>query len=162
MKKFFTAFLICFVIVAIAWVVVNPQQAADPPESMESIESATFQKPDPGPQTVVFYFHGEKRCRTCLQIESSTNAAIEESFSLELDSGDLELRSVNFDLKANQHYRDDFELTFGTVVVANYLDGEVLNYRNLEKVWDLVWDDAAFREYIEENTFAVLEGTTEG
>jgi hypothetical protein len=162
-KKILTIILSVFVLTAVIVIFAGPRENNVPSVEPAAAESATGREGLNQPvsekgavRTVVFYFHGDKRCRTCLQIEKSARAAIEDGFEEELKAGELAFRSVNFDEPGSMHYRDDFDLSFGTVVVANYLNGEIHGFTNLEKVWDLVWDDEAFRSYVQEGAREML------
>ena len=101
--------------------------------------------------TVVYYFHGTQRCMTCNKIEELARSAVEEGFAEELDAGRLSVESVNVDDPANEHFIRDFQLTARTVVVAKGKD-----YKHLDKTWQLVHDEDAFRKYAQENIAAML------
>ena len=101
--------------------------------------------------TVVYYFHGTQRCMTCNKIEELARSAVEEGFAEELDAGRLRFESVNVDDAANEHFILDFQLTARTVVVAKGKD-----YQRLDKSWQLVHDEDAFRKYAQENIAAML------
>lgn len=81
----------------------------------------------------VTYFHGSKRCKTCMDIEARTKAAVEAAFASEIAEGRVLFRSVNIEEAANAHYVKDYGLTFSTVVVSR---GDA--YERLDNVWQLV------------------------
>ena len=68
-----------------------------------------------------------------------------------MDAGRLRFESVNVDDAANEHFIRDFQLTARTVVVAKGKD-----YQRLDKSWQLVHDEDAFRKYAQENIAAML------
>ncbi|MCB9832125.1 MAG: hypothetical protein H6807_06580 [Planctomycetes bacterium] len=104
----------------------------------------------------VFYFHGDERCRTCNKIEAETERVVSTRFAAELASGELVLKVVNFDRPENLHYRDDYQLAFGTVLVRGR--GEEAAWKNLEEVWDHVnADPPAFEDYLVANLRQMLE-----
>ncbi|HDP95991.1 MAG TPA: hypothetical protein ENN40_11630 [Candidatus Aminicenantes bacterium] len=70
------------------------------------------------PKTVVYYFHGNSRCRTCLTIEKYTRQAVNNGFADELEKGEMELRAVNVDLKENRHFIQDYQLFSRSVVLS--------------------------------------------
>lgn len=81
----------------------------------------------------VTYFHGAKRCKTCMSIEAQTKAAVETAFASEIAEGRVLFRSVNIEEAANAHYVKDYGLTFSTVVVSR---GDI--HERLDNVWQLV------------------------
>jgi len=107
-------------------------------------------------QVSVYYFHGDERCATCLAIEAQTTDVVREHFAPELDLGQLRYEVVNYDEPANQHFRDDFDLAYGTVVVQGA--DEARSWESLDDVWTLIHDDPAdFEAYLVEHIRAALE-----
>ena len=99
-------------------------------------------------QRIAYYFHRTARCHTCLSMETWTSQAVARA-----NSGDSAARlgwqAVNLDEPANAHFADDFQLSFGTVVVAEYRDGQAIRWKNLEKVWEFSADETTFSQYLE-------------
>ncbi len=105
----------------------------------------------------VFYFHGDTRCPTCRDIETRTEQLVRKRFAAELDAGALQYVAINYDVDANRHYREDFELTFGSVVVR--VDGTTTTWENLADVWSLIHEDdeSRFDAYLAEHIAKMLE-----
>ena len=101
---------------------------------------------------VAYYFHGNKRCSTCRKLEAYSEEAVTGGFASELDSGELVWRVVNTDDAANAHFVTDFELVTKSVVLVEYRDGEVVRWKNLKLVWQLVRDKDGFITYVREAT----------
>lgn len=101
---------------------------------------------------VAYYFHGNKRCSTCRKLEAYSEEAIVGGFASELESGELEWRVVNTDEAANAHFITDFELVTKSVVLVEYRDGEVVRFKNLKLVWQLVGDEDGFVTYVRDET----------
>ncbi|MCU0233329.1 MAG: nitrophenyl compound nitroreductase subunit ArsF family protein [Thermoanaerobaculales bacterium] len=101
---------------------------------------------------VVFYFHGNVRCATCRTIESYAHDAVRTGFADELDDGVLSWRVVNVDEPANKHYVEDFRLVTRSVVLAEVRNGTVVRFENLDKVWQLVRNQADFVSYVQSET----------
>ena len=99
-----------------------------------------------------YYFHGNKRCSTCRKLEAYSEEAIVGGFASELESGELEWRVVNTDEAANAHFITDFELVTKSVVLVEYRDGEVVRFKNLKLVWQLVGDEDGFVRYVRDET----------
>lgn len=95
-----------------------------------------------------YYFHGDKRCANCNNMERFTQAAVTGGFAAECAKGSVRFRSLNTDEPAHAHFIDDFQLTMKLVVLAEERDGRVVRFTKLDKVWDEVKDEAGFKAYI--------------
>ena len=111
-----------------------------------------------GPQTIVYYFHTNKRCEKCKTIEAYTKGVIEADYADQLADGRMAWRMVNLDEPANKHFEKEFDLKFGTVVLAGTVDGTVEEFWKLDKVWKLTEDKAAFEAFVRDEIRAFLEG----
>ena len=109
----------------------------------------------PAPHLVVFYFHGTSRCRTCRAIEKYTRAAVQSGFEEELAAGKMELRAVNIDLKENRHFIKDYQLFTRSVVISMRKENKEVGWKRLDRVWELVGDEAAFTSYIQDEIRAI-------
>jgi hypothetical protein len=107
-------------------------------------------------ETIVYYFHGNVRCATCRTIEAYADEAVHAAFAAELEDGTLEWRVVNIDEPANRHFIQDFQLVTRSVVLAEYRDGTVVRFENLDKVWQLVRDKERFLDYVQGATRVFL------
>lgn len=112
--------------------------------------------PDTQPRLDIRYFHRTIRCPSCMLIEQFTKQAVEQSFASELSSGRATWASVNLDEPENAHYDKDYKLTAQSVVLSEVRGGRETRWKNLEKVWDLFNDEAAFTAYIQEGVLAWL------
>src|SRR5690606_31216827 len=77
---------------------------------------------------VAYFLHGNVRCQTCIDIETYSHEAITTVFADQLKSGKLEWRTVNYDTPENAHFRDDFQLAFQSVVLAEERDGKIVRW----------------------------------
>ena len=99
-------------------------------------------------KTVVYYFHGNMRCRTCNKIETYTKEAINAGFAGELKDGLLEIRIINTDKSENEHFIKDFQLTNRAVVLVRSRGDKLGKWKNLDRIWLLVRKKEAFQSYI--------------
>ena len=67
---------------------------------------------------VVYYFHGNRRCRTCMGIQRAIQTTVSERFGAETASGALVFREVNIDEPSNAHFVKEFDLSSSSMVVA--------------------------------------------
>jgi hypothetical protein len=105
----------------------------------------------------VYYFHGTRRCKTCLAIESNARKTLQEKFSKEMAQGVITWHAIDTDQKENEHFVKDFDLMFSSLILVKYKDGKQVEWKNLQKVWELVWDNDAYRDYIQKEMKAYLE-----
>ena len=101
-------------------------------------------------KTIVYYFHGNMRCRTCNKIEAYTKEAINVSFAGELADGLLEIRLVNTDKSENEHFIKDFQLTNRSVVLVRNRGDKLEKWKNLNRIWLLVRKKEIFQTYVSE------------
>lgn len=97
---------------------------------------------------VVYYFHRTGRCQTCLAMEAWTRQVVEL-----LNSGEVSRKTVlyvvNLDMPENEHFVQEFEITFNTVVIAKLHNGKPARWKNLADIWDFRSDEPAFKKHIE-------------
>jgi VanZ family protein len=108
-------------------------------------------------KTIVYYFHGNMRCRTCNKIEAYTKAAITAGFAKELADGSLEIQIVNTDKSENEHFIKDFQLTNRSVVLTRSRGEKLEAWKNLDRIWLLVRKKETFQSYIEDETRAFIK-----
>jgi hypothetical protein len=112
----------------------------------------------PARQIVATYFHGDVRCYTCKKIEADARAAIEQAFATELADGRVVIKAVNIDREENAHFVTDYSLVTRSLVLTEEAGGKVVRWVNLDKVWQLVRNEDAYREYVVGNVRAWLNG----
>ena len=81
-----------------------------------------------------------------------------QNFAENIDKSEIEIQSVNIEKSENEHFVTDFQLSMKTVVVANYVDGKIKDWKNLDKVWQLVGNKENFQNYITNETKNIIEG----
>jgi hypothetical protein len=102
-------------------------------------------------KVIAYYFHVTVRCQTCRTIEAYSKEAIDKGFAGDLKNGAIEWRLVNVQLPENRHFIQDYRLFTRSLVLVKVRDGKQVEWRNLEKVWDLVGDKADFVKYVQTN-----------
>ena len=105
---------------------------------------------------VVYYFHTTQRCTSCRAIEAYAHEAIVTGFPDSLRSGGIVWKLVNIDEKAHRHFIQDFRLYTKSVVLVSESKGRPLAWRNLERIWELLPDRAAFQRYVQAEVRAWL------
>jgi hypothetical protein len=98
---------------------------------------------------VVYYFHGNFRCPTCLKIEQLSARTVREAFEEQMGRGFLEWKAMDIDRPENKHFSADFDLSSPTLVVARFEGEEMRAFQKLDKVWELVeGDERKFEAYV--------------
>jgi hypothetical protein len=111
----------------------------------------------PPDKVVVYYFHGARRCPTCLGIQKIIQETVAQRFAIETDAGELVFRELDYDLDENKHYAEKFQLSFSTMIVGTMSGETVLEWENCDKVWEHAHDHPALRAYVEARISAYLE-----
>ena len=152
--KQFNRFILC---IAVVLSLVFTQHACSNDKSSEdaakhdiSAEKGNIQHPGAatGHQVIVYYFHGKFRCSTCRRIEQLTREAVSENFGDAIGTGALQIKVINVEEPQNSHFSKDYKLFTRSVVVSDMVNGKEMQWKNLQKVWELVHDEKAFKEYI--------------
>ena len=149
-KNLVAGALLLFVAASVAILVgreMRNSTADDAPPAAEQL---------PDNALVVYYFHGDTRCPTCRNIESYSHDAVQTAFADELAEHRLLWKVVNYEQPENCHFATEYEIVSPTVVLVRTTKGEVADWRNLARVWELVGDREAFAEYIQEETRSML------
>lgn len=105
---------------------------------------------------IAYYFHGNRRCTTCKKLEAYSSEAIELAFVKEVKNGTLEWRAVNYDDEENEHFLKDYQLYTKALILSREVDGKELDWKNLDKIWELVGDKDEFIIYVQNETRAFL------
>jgi hypothetical protein len=173
MKKVVRVVLLLFVAASVAYLIVD-RRSSEPTgngaggSSRNNARIATnVEVPTSGegannaptaPVLVAYYFHGTSRCTTCLKMEQYARDAIEGAYQAEVRSGRVRWRAVNYDDPANEHFVKDYALVASSLVIVS---GEAIAsdvWRKLERMWDLVGDEQAFKNYVIDEVKNMLRG----
>jgi hypothetical protein len=105
----------------------------------------------------VTYFTTRARCVSCRKIEAMTKDTLTELFASELAAGTLRYETISIDAPGNEHYIQDYQLSFKTVVVAN---GKNDSWQKLDEVWQLMGDAEKFKAFVAAAIRKQLEGVS--
>ncbi|OGF66372.1 MAG: hypothetical protein A2Y62_12395 [Candidatus Fischerbacteria bacterium RBG_13_37_8] len=151
MKKIVTVLLFLFIAIAVISFIVTTTKKANILTKSATIATAK------NSTIIVYYFHRTSRCNTCIAIENNSHEVIKNFFTKELQSQKIKFIVLNTELTENNHFVQDFNLAFNSLVVALIKDGKVLKYKNLEAVWDYWEDKEKFTQYVKENIKIFLD-----
>jgi len=156
-KNIITIVLILFVLASIVFLVAK--ELKQKPDALEKGSEQTQKRPgaqiqnqpaenSDGNKTVVYYFRTNVRCVKCKKFESYTQQVIDDQFSGQVKTGELEWKVVNVEEPGNEHFIDDYKLVTKSIILSEVKDGKETKYKNLDKIWVLVDDETAFKNYI--------------
>lgn len=108
-------------------------------------------------KAIIYYFHGNYRCPSCRTLERLSRDAVFDNFRKELSAGLLTYKSVNVDEPQYAHFIDDFDLFTKSLVLVEERDGKVVHYKNLGRIWVLIRDENAFKEYVKNEVASFIK-----
>lgn len=130
-------------------------------ESLQSMSSSESATPDRvsrvSSKVIAYYFHVTVRCPTCRKIEAFSDESLKEGFSEDLRAGRLEWRVVNLQYPENRHFIQDYQLFTKSLVIVRRKDGKQVEWKNLERVWELTDNKDQFVRYVQAEVRAYLE-----
>jgi hypothetical protein len=154
----------CGPVVALLFAASSALSACDKAQGVEA--SAPAPSPEPASATqaaaaadnvVVYYFHGNKRCRTCVGMQQVISQTVSERFRDQIASGALNFMEVNYEEPENKHFVDEYKLGFSTMVVAARQGQKNLKWENCDKVWESSRNPPALAAYTEDRVRAHLD-----
>ena len=121
-------------------------------------EAPTVVAPSERPHRVVaYYFHTTVRCVSCRAIEAYSQEAIASAFAEEIKDGRLVWQVVNVEVTGNEHFIQDYQLYTKSLVIVHEVRGKATEWKNLEKVWQLVQDKPRFLRYVQDEMRGYLK-----
>ncbi|MCP4566221.1 MAG: hypothetical protein GY841_01435 [FCB group bacterium] len=145
-KSIITVVLLLFVATSLAYFI---SQEAGTTENTTNDKAAAVETVNPE-AVVVYYFHNIRRCPTCTKIEELAYKVVHERFAEALASGDLIWKVVNVEEDENKHFADEYQLIVQALVLVDYRPETDGQWKNLEKIWDLVGDEKQFFDYVDD------------
>ena len=162
-KNIFAVILGLFVAASLIYLVGGSQTSQDrPDENQMSLVTAGPASPNvPGaevnsPDVLVYYLHNSVRCIRCKKFEAYTQQVLNENFAEQLKEGRIQWKMLNVDNSENTHFISDYKLITKSVVLARLQNGKQTEWKNLEKIWQLVDVDAAYKDYIKDEILSFL------
>ena len=105
----------------------------------------------------VYYFHTSMRCPSCHKIQQYTEEALQEGFPEELKSGELKYQVINIEEPGNKHYVEDYGLYTKSVVLSLQKEGKEVEFKNLDKIWQLLGNKNKFVSYVQSETKSFVD-----
>ena len=152
-KAIISKLLIAFVLVTIGFALGRETGKTSPAPGDGAAPPAG---PAVGRKVIACYFYTNVRCPTCRKIEAYTQEAV-TGLAAATKGVAVEWQAVNTDEAAYEHFKTDYSLAVKSVIVADWRDGKQTQWKNLDKIWELVDDPAAFQKYIRDEVAAYVE-----
>ena len=147
MKKSLVLFFMLLMIPAVPGAVKK-----NAPDTSSSVKTV----PKDAGKLMVYYFRNNRRCPSCFKIENYSKLAVEEGFAKEVKSGRMEWRMINVQEPGNEFYIDKYQIYTKTVILSLQKDGKELRWKNMDQIWDLLYDENIFKNYIQQGIRAFL------
>lgn len=108
---------------------------------------------------MVYYFHSNDRCVTCRALEAYSYATVEADFGPELKSGAVVWKVLNYDKPAGEELKKKFDIQNPVIVLARMQDGQIADWKRLDKVWGLavLGDENGLMEEVREGIREMLK-----
>ncbi|MFH1673159.1 MAG: nitrophenyl compound nitroreductase subunit ArsF family protein [Pseudomonadota bacterium] len=148
-KTLITVALLVFVLGSATFLIAKESRQGPETDPEKSLRQSSH-------KVVTYYFHGRARCSSCRKIEAYTREAILSGFADAIRDGRLEWLAVNIEEHGNEHFIKDFKLYTKSVVIVDTRNGEQIRWKNLKKVWELLYDKDAFLKYIRDEVGSYL------
>jgi hypothetical protein len=116
--------------------------------SANTIKSNLWDKDD---HFVVTYYHANKRCATCNNIEAYTKEATVNGFPEQIKSRDLKFKIRNWQSVKWEELRKKYKLMGNAVIVSEIKNGKEIRFNDLVRIWTLSHDKQKFINYIKYN-----------
>ncbi len=105
------------------------------------------------------FFHAKVRCPTCTTMERLMNQTLESDFRKERQSGDFDVRILDYESPENRSLVEEYKIATATVLLFEQKEGKHVDSRNLaESCWKLVGDEPAFQRMLKTELQAFLSG----
>ncbi len=155
-KTIVTVALLLFIFASVAYLIVEELRQAPESPLLDVNSPVVVDNHEGSQKVVVYYFHGDFRCPTCRKFETYSDEVLQSAFADALNDSSLEWKVVNTDEPGNKHFVRDYQLYTKSIIVAKIQDGKQTEWKNLDKIWELVGNKAVFVKYIQDEVNAYL------
>jgi len=147
LKNIITVSLLIFIIASIVYLVVGESSTSTSGTGNQTDGTIAAECEMNG--IIVYYLHFTKRCATCNKIEELSHKAIREKFAEELGNGSLFWKTVNVEEPGYTHFEEEYQLISQSLILVDAREGRNRKWKNLDQIWELVWQENQFLDYVE-------------
>lgn len=79
-------------------------------------------------KVIIYYFHGDRRCASCIAISDETNNFLVSNYKTECDEGKIVYKDVNIDEEENNALAEKYEIAGSALLIIknnNNSDDEI-------------------------------------
>jgi hypothetical protein len=144
----------------------KPSALPDTPPSYWTVEEQAkglgvdLEKEFPDTYVTVVYFHRLPSCDHCQSMARNVYSVLKESFGKDVKERKINLKYVNFEAKENLPFCEAFGVKKPTVILFESSPDGVRS-RRASRIWELVSDESAFKEYIYKEVDAFVKAGNE-
>ena len=95
----------------------------------------------------VIHFHGNQQCTSCIAVGDLADATVKEHFPVELASGKVSFRHINYGDPANQAIASEYGVTGSSLWITSYDANGVHRLQDMD-VWYLTGDKEEYKAYL--------------
>lgn len=155
-----TVVLLLFVGLSLTYLVIKETGEQSATETEAALEGVMAESSEPiGHQVVAYYFHGQRRCPSCRKIEAYSKETVDSLLQGAAQDRRLVWRVINYEETGNEHYSEDYQLVTRSLIIVDKHDGVQTDWKNLDKVWELLGDKEAFMSYVYAEITSYLDET---
>ncbi|MBU0488636.1 MAG: hypothetical protein KKA07_14695 [Bacteroidetes bacterium] len=104
----------------------SQQESTDYEDQTNSTVAEATQTP-----VTVYYFHGERRCASCVAIGDETSKMISTDYKTQTDKGLISFQEINIDEDKNKAIAEKYEIAGSALLVVKSENGKDLDQRDL-------------------------------
>ena len=67
----------------------------------------------------VLYFHGNRRCATCIAIEQRTKELLYDEFAEDMAQGKIDFKSINYDEPDGKNLADKYKVAGSSLIISS-------------------------------------------
>jgi hypothetical protein len=94
---------------------------ANPSKTKDAKDSTTVST---NAEVIIYYFHGDRRCPSCIAIEDETNKTLELGFKTEHESGKISFQDINIDKEENSAIAEKYQVAGSALFIIKKENGK--------------------------------------
>lgn len=148
MKKVYILLVTCMILLSAIIVIAEEKPVSNEIDTTSSVIDKSNEI-DHSNQIVIYYLHMNRRCMTCEKLEAYSKEAIDSGFAEQLKDSSIVFRAKNFEQEGNEHFAKDYKLFSQSLILSRQQDGKEIEWKNLDKIWELVGDKDQYITYVQ-------------
>jgi len=93
--------------------------------SVEAQEETNKSAQEINSKVEVYYFHGDRRCKTCKAVGSVSKMYLETKYAKEMKAGTVSFHDVNYDQAENKELAKQMEISSSSLLVKKTSEEEI-------------------------------------